>query len=588
MNEIEFLSDKLINKIAAGEVLESPASAVKELVENSIDAGARKIDIFIKGGGKVEITVSDDGHGISKLDLEKAISRHATSKLNTQTLNGIKTMGFRGEALSSIASVSDFTLKTNQNSSSSGYEIKAISGEIKYIKPVSQKKGTYVKLRNLFFSTPARLKFLKSENYESLRIKKLIQRFALVNYNIQFNLYINNKKVIKTIPILNKNIQFLNRVREVLGDEFVENSIELNCTENKLTLFGLLGVPTFNHSNSSNQFIFVNNRIVTDKSLNIIFKVAYRDLISHQRFPQLLVNIICPLDWVDVNVHPMKNEVRFLDTNYIKSFVIGSIKNSLKMIGHQNSNLVSTKLINKITKNSKIQNSLILKKNDDHSNRILKKDFDNNEKYSHDSKFKIDETKKNLQPLGFAKSQFHENYIISQTEKGIIIIDQHAAHERIVYEQMKEDFYKNKIKSQILLIPVIINVEKLVISDVEKKFRLLEKYGLKIEIFGTSSVVVREVPSIISNCDVEKLFKELINEIINDENFDTIEAEINKICSTMACHGSIRSGRVLQVDEMNDLLRKIEQTDFSGQCNHGRPTYVELKLDEIEKLFGRK
>ena len=588
MNEIEFLSDKLINKIAAGEVLESPASAVKELVENSIDAGARKIDIFIKGGGKVEITVSDDGHGISKLDLEKAISRHATSKLNTQTLDGIKTMGFRGEALSSIASVSDFTLKTNQNSSSTGYEIKAISGEIKYIKPVSQKKGTCVKLRNLFFSTPARLKFLKSENYESLRIKKLIQRFALVNYNIQFNLYINNKKVIKTIPILNKNIQFLNRVREVLGDEFVENSIELNCTENKLTLFGLLGVPTFNHSNSSNQFIFVNNRIVTDKSLNIIFKVAYRDLISHQRFPQLLVNIICPLDWVDVNVHPMKNEVRFLDTNYIKSFVIGSIKNSLKMIGHQNSNLVSTKLINKITKNSKVQNSLIFKKNDDHSNRILKKDFDNNEKYSHDSKFKIDETKKNLQPLGYAKSQFHENYIISQTEKGIIIIDQHAAHERIVYEQMKEDFYKNKIKSQILLIPVIINVEKLVISDVEKKFRLLEKYGLKIEIFGTSSVVVREVPSIISNCDVEKLFKELINEIINDENFDTIEAEINKICSTMACHGSIRSGRELQVDEMNDLLRKIEQTDFSGQCNHGRPTYVELKLDEIEKLFGRK
>lgn len=588
MNKIEFLPNNLINKIAAGEVLESPASAVKELVENSIDAGARKIDIFIKGGGKAEITVSDDGHGMSKIDLEKVISRHATSKLSTQTLNGIKTMGFRGEALSSIASVSDFTLKTNQNSDSSGYEINAICGEIKYIKPVSQKKGTYVNLRNLFFSTPARLKFLKSENYESFRIKKLIQRFALVNYNIQFNLYINNKKVIKTIPLMDKNNQFLDRVREILGNEFVENSIELNCSEKKFTLFGLLGIPTFNHSNSGNQFVFVNNRIVTDKTLNIIFKVAYRDLISHKRFPQLVVNIICPLDWVDVNVHPMKNEVRFQDTNYIKSFIIGSIKNTLKMIGYQNSNQVSSKLINKITTNSKIQNSLFFKKNDDHSNRISKNDFNIKESYPHDSMVTTDKTTLNLHPLGFAKSQFHENYIISQTEKGIIIIDQHAAHERIVYEQMKDDFYKKKIKSQILLIPVVINVEKLVIDEVEKKFGLLKKYGLKIEIFGTRSIVVREVPSIISNCDVEKLIEELINEIINDEHFDTIEEEINKICSTMACHGSIRSGRELQVDEMNDLLRKIEQTDFSGQCNHGRPTYVELKLDEIEKLFGRK
>lgn len=587
MNDIEFLSENLINKIAAGEVLERPASAVKELVENSIDAGANKIDIFIKNGGKVEITVLDNGCGIYKDDLKKAISRHATSKLKSKKIDSIKTLGFRGEALSSIASVSDFTLRSNKNINSDGYEINAVSGQIKYLKPASQKKGTYVNIRNLFFSTPARLKFLKSENHESFLIKKLIQRFALVNHNVQFNLFINGKKVIRTDKILNSNEQFLNRVKEVLGSEFLQNSIEINRCDNNLKLCGLLCVPTFNHSNSSNQFVFVNNRIINDKSLNSIFKVAYRDLISHKRFPQLILNIVCPLDWVDINVHPMKNEVRFQDLNFIKSSIISSIKNSLKKIGYQNSKEVSSKLLENITKNSEVKN-LDFKKKDNFTNLLFKKDFNVIQDNLKEFEVSINESESNHYPLGFAKSQFHQNYIISQTEKGIVIVDQHAAHERIVYEKLKEDFYKNKIKSQILLIPVVIDVEKLMIEDIKKRLCLFEKYGLKIEIFGISSIIVREIPSLISNCDVKKLVEELLNDLINDEHFDTIESEINKICSSMACHGSIRSGRVMQVEEMNDLLRKIEKTKFSGQCNHGRPTYVELDLNEIEKLFGRK
>jgi len=578
MSKIEILSDDLINKIAAGEVIERPASAVKELVENSIDANSKKIDIYIKNAGKSEITVSDNGSGIEKSQLKKAVIRHSTSKINSNLLNKIKTMGFRGEALSSIVSVSDFTIRANCKNDLEGHEINLTAGNLTYSKPASQKKGCFVSVKNLFYSTPARLKFLKSSSYETLLIKRLIQKFAIIHFDKEFNLVVNNKKVINTK--LNSELdvkeQLKKRAAEILGQDFIENTIEFEEKQNQLCVTGLLGLPTYSYSNSNNQYIYVNGRIINDKSLNTIVKVAYRDLLFHDRFPQVIINIKCPFDWVDVNVHPMKNEVRFKDKDLLNSFLIKSIKSSLVTLGYKNSNKSSFELINKFQSKNNFQKNLILKENSEIENRAYT-EVKTNEKKSLD-----------YFPLGFAKSQFHENYIISQTKDGIIIIDQHAAHERIIYEKLKEDFYNKKIKTQILLIPIIINVDNIILNSLKKKFLNLEKFGLKIEPFGSDSLILREIPAIIAESNLQKLIEALISEFVNEESFDSIEVEINKICSTIACYGSIRSGRELQIEEMNDLLRKMENTDFSGQCNHGRPTYIKLSLTDIEKLFGRK
>ncbi len=578
MNKIEILSDDLINKIAAGEVIERPASAVKELVENSIDANSKKIDIYIKDAGKTEITVSDNGSGIEKSQLKKAVIRHSTSKINSNLLNKIKTMGFRGEALSSIVSVSDFTIRANCNNDLDGHEINLTAGNLTYSKPASQKKGCFVSVKNLFYSTPARLKFLKSASYETLLIKRLIQKFAIIHIDKEFNLIVNNKKVINTRQNSELDVkeQLKKRAAEILGQDFVENTIEFEEKQNELCVAGLLGLPTYSYSNSNNQYIYVNGRIINDKSLNTIVKVAYRDLLFHDRFPQVIINIKCPFDWVDVNVHPMKNEVRFKDKDLLNSFLIKSIKSSLATLGHKNSNKSSFELINKFQSKNNFQKNLILKENSEIENK------------ANTEVKKIEKKSLDYLPLGFAKSQFHENYIISQTKDGIIIIDQHAAHERIIYEKLKEDFYNKKIKTQILLIPIIVNVDNIILNSLKKKFLNLERFGLKIEPFGPDSLILREIPAIIAESNLQKLIEALISELVNEESFDSIEIEINKICSTIACYGSIRSGRELQIEEMNDLLRKMENTDFSGQCNHGRPTYIKLSLIDIEKLFGRK
>ncbi|MFL2661045.1 MAG: DNA mismatch repair endonuclease MutL [Alphaproteobacteria bacterium] len=579
MGQIKELSDNIINKIAAGEVLERPASAVKELVENSLDANAKVIDIIVRDGGKTEISVSDDGIGIQEEDLKKAVSRHATSKLNENNFDRIKTLGFRGEALSSIVSVAEVTLRTSAKDNSEGYEMKIISGEEKYCKPIKKKRGCLVRVNNLFFSTPARLKFLKSENYESLLIKRLVQKFSLIFFDVQFNLRINNKQLISTVPSNDKNWKdrFFRRVDNLLGSEFLENSVELSEEKNNVKIFGLIGLPTFNYSNSNNQFIFVNNRIINDKALNSIMRVAYKDFMFHDRFPQLILNIQCPHEHLDINVHPMKNEVRFENFSFLKSFIISSIRLKLQFITDKPSVINSPRSLNR-NNTGDYQTKLSLKEENtyDFESVEQKKDYIY-QNYDIES-----------YPLGHARSQFHNNYIISQTNEGIVIVDQHAAHERIVYEELKDNYYNKKINTQILLIPIIINLEKLDLDVIENKLILLERYGLKIEFFGSTSVIVREVPAIIANCDIKLLVEKLIQEIVDDQHFDSLEVQVNKICSTLACYGSIRSGRELQVEEMNNLLRKMEQTKYSAQCNHGRPTFIKLDLNEIEKMFKRK
>ena len=577
---IKILSDDLINKIAAGEVLERPSSAVKELVENSIDANAHEINIFIRDGGKTEIIVSDDGDGINSNQIELAVRRHATSKLSLKNFNNISSLGFRGEALPSIASVSEMLIKTKTENDDEGTSLEISSGVTESIKPVQQKKGTQITVRNLFFSTPARLKFLKSENYESLTIKRIIQKLAICNYRISFNLYINKKLILSTKKVGEENNFNLlkKRVLEILGNQFLENSIYFDEKVEDFRFYGFLGVPTFHYSNTNNQYVFVNERVIQDKSLNVLFKLAYRDFISYDRFPQFISFIQCPFSEVDVNVHPSKNEVRFKDIKFLRSRIINLVKDNLKKVNHFASTINTTRALDKFSKVNP-QNSLELKNISEDNSLNFK---------SINEKQESKETQKKNFPLGYAKSQFHNTYIISQTNEGIVIVDQHAAHERIVYERIKNDIYENNIKTQILLIPVVIDLDKSALHVLTDSLDKVKSYGLVIEPFGTESIVVREIPAILSDSDVKSLALDIINELIENNDSSSVEEQINKICSKMACHGSIRAGREMQPNEMNDLLRKMESTPFSGQCNHGRPTHVELKLNDIERLFGRK
>ena len=577
---IKILSDDLINKIAAGEVLERPSSAVKELVENSIDANAHEINIFIRDGGKTEIIVSDDGDGINSNQIELAVRRHATSKLSLKNFNNISSLGFRGEALPSIASVSEMLIKTKTENDDEGTSLEISSGITESIKPVHQKKGTQITVRNLFFSTPARLKFLKSENYESLTIKRIIQKLAICNYRISFNLYINKKLILSTKKVGEENNFNLlkKRVLEILGNQFLENSIYFDEKVEDFRFYGFLGVPTFHYSNTNNQYVFVNERVIQDKSLNVLFKLAYRDFISYDRFPQFISFIQCPYSEVDVNVHPSKNEVRFKDIKFLRSRIINLVKDNLKKVNHFASTINTTRALDKFSKVN-LQNSLELKNISEDDSLNFK---------SINEKQESKETQKKNFPLGYAKSQFHNTYIISQTNEGIVIVDQHAAHERIVYERIKNDIYENNIKTQILLIPVVIDLDKSALHVLTDSLDKVKSYGLVIEPFGTESIVVREIPAILSDSDVKSLALDIINELIENNDSSSVEEQINKICSKMACHGSIRAGREMQPNEMNDLLRKMESTPFSGQCNHGRPTHVELKLNDIERLFGRK
>ncbi|MBD22169.1 MAG: hypothetical protein CL572_00690 [Alphaproteobacteria bacterium] len=578
---IKILSDDLINKIAAGEVLERPSSAVKELVENSIDANANEINIYIRDGGKTEIIVSDNGDGINSNELPLAIKRHATSKLSLENFNNISSLGFRGEALPSIASVSEMLIKTKTENDKEGTSIEISSGLTESIKPVNQKKGTHITVRNLFFSTPARLKFLKSENYESLTIKKIIQKLAMCNYKINFKLYINNKLVLSTKKINDANNYNLlkNRTSEILGNQFLENTLYFDEKVDDFRFFGFLGVPTFHHSNTNNQYIFINKRVIQDKSLNVLFKLAYRDFISYDRFPQFISFIQCPKSEVDVNVHPSKNEVRFKDIKSLRSRIISLVKNNLKKVNHFASTVNTERAIDKF---SKFTSQSLLELNDPSESSSLNLESINDKLESENIN-----QKKNF-PLGYAKSQFHNTYIISQTNEGIVVVDQHAAHERIVYERMKSEIYNKNIKTQILLIPVVIDLDKSMLNVLVDLLDKVRNYGLVIEPFGNDSIIVREIPAILSDCDVKILALDIINELIENNDSSSVKEQINKICSKMACHGSIRAGREMQINEMNDLLRKMETTPFSGQCNHGRPTYVELKLNDIERLFGRK
>lgn len=602
--KIRQLSDITVSRIAAGEVIEKPASVVKELVENSIDAGATKIDIIVESAGKNLIVVSDNGCGMAKEDLALSVQRHTTSKLNESDIMDIKNFGFRGEALPSIGSVSRMTISTHDSESGKSWQIYVEGGNIGGVTESSHICGTQIEIRDLFFATPARLKFLRSDRSELSSCIDTVKKIAMAHPDISFSLTSDGKNILKL-----KASDIDKRITEILGEDFIENSTMARLDHPEIRLHGRISLPTYNRAAAVDQFLFINNRPVKDKILATAVKVAYQDFLARDRHPVLALFLEVDPHLVDVNVHPAKSEVRFHDPNMIRGLLISSIKNSIESGSHK----VSSTNADKALANFSLQQP---------STGFFRQDFAARDsavanfrpiqapsyKDAKPTSEKINFTttpmsrsefahvelpkqtdEKTDYPLGAACTQVHKTYIVSQTPDSLIITDQHAAHERLVYEQLKAQIAKNGILTQRLLIPEIVILPDEKRADaIGSKIKDLAALGLVIERFGEKSVIVREVPSLIGTSDPVKLIQDIADNLLErGENVSLTELS-EHITETFACHHSIRSGRIMNIAEMNELLRQMEQTPFSGQCNHGRPTYIELKIKDIEKLFGRR
>ena len=605
---IRVLPDNLVNQIAAGEVIERPLSVVKELVENAIDAGADQIDISLLDGGKTLIVVQDNGSGMTKEELKLCVCRHATSKLEDDDLFDVKHFGFRGEALPSIGAVSRLRIQSRKQGKEDGFQIEVSGGKKSDVSPAAISKGTRIEVRDLFYTTPARLKFLKSDVSELGGCVDMIEKIAVANPNISFSLSHNNKQ--KLAYNAHQGELFdarLKRVGEVMGKDFKQNSLLVNVSREYVCVSGYVSLPTLNKANSLSQYLFVNNRPVRDKLLLGAIKGAYQDVLASNRYPMCALFVDVLPQYVDVNVHPQKAEVRFLDSALVRSLVVGAIRQALSMGDRQTADTLDLSAFAKseVPMSFEPHGSGMLKEQalEMHFPRAIKSPYraparfdralpDLQQAYSVKVDVDVEDMPENAEqmpPLGFAKAQFHNTYIISQTLDSIVIVDQHAAHERIVMEKLKSNLTcEQKVASQMLLIPEVVDLSILEKASVTENISNFEKLGLVVDEFGPQAVIVREVPALIANADIQKLIKDLAAEIGEWGTAFSLEEKMHRICATMACHGSVRAGRKLNIDEMNRLLRDMEKTEHSGQCNHGRPTYIVLKLSDIEKLFARR
>ncbi|MFK5980359.1 MAG: DNA mismatch repair endonuclease MutL [Rhizobiaceae bacterium] len=596
------LSESVINQIAAGEVVERPASVVKELIENAVDAGASRIDVVTAAGGKNLIKVSDDGGGMSREDLELSVERHCTSKLSEDLLD-IKTLGFRGEALPSIGSVSRLLITTRRVDEPHAWQIKVTGGKIEGPSPAALSKGSVVEVSDLFYSTPARLKFLKTDRAETNAITEIFKRMALAFPEIRFSIRGSDRSQLEYAPASR-----LERINQVLGKNFGENALEIDAARENVRLSGFASLPTYNRGNALHQFFFVNGRPVKDKSLLGAVRGAYSDFLAHSRHGVLALFIDIDPHFVDVNVHPAKTDVRFRDPGLVRGLIVGSLKQAFAQAGH----LASSEGTDGIMKafkpgefgqksNSSYQGAG--NANFDWKQSAYRPDSTPNgfheaqAEFSHESSpfaapsgsmSAVDEAQiaDTRHPLGAARAQLHKNYIVSQTENGLVIVDQHAAHERIVYEALKVGM-ENGIPSQILLIPEVVDLPEEDVNRLVQHAEALQQLGLSIEQFGPGAIAVRETPAMLGEVDAGELIRNLADEIAEWGSSDGLKDRLEFVAATMACHGSVRSGRLLKGDEMNALLRQMEVTPNAGQCNHGRPTYIELSLKDIERLFGR-
>ena len=606
---IKQLDETVINKIAAGEVVERPASAVKELIENSIDAGCSDITIEVADGGKTLIRVIDDGLGMSDIDLPIALRRHATSKLPNDNLLNINSFGFRGEALPSLGAVGRLRI-ISHNDGNGAHEINVNGGKISDIKPAARTLGTTIELRDLFYATPARLKFLRSTKSELKAITDTVKGLSISTPNVAFTLIDKtggkSRKILQVQKEKDVSLASIkNRLSRVLGKDFSKNSISIDVTREDVNLTGYVCLPTYARASNAMQYFFVNSRQVRDKQLIGALRAAYSDFMPRDRFPAAAIYINCRPDFVDVNVHPGKSEVRFRDPQGIRSLIVTGIRQVIAIEGHRSSSTLSTAALGamreqthqmpsanneQVTKNSK---NMDYNGNKRFFTRDVEPAFQETWKPSARDFQTKDEHANFIEefesfPLGAPIAQFGENYIISQNEDGIVIIDQHAAHERLVYEKLKEQAKDNKIEVQALLVPEILEFSEPEILVLMEYKDNLSKYGLKLNQFGINSIAVQEIPAILNSENIKKLIFDILDELTDLENSDTLEKKINAVLSRIACHGSIRSGRMLRTEEMNSLLREMENTPNSGQCNHGRPTHISIRMSDIERLFGRR
>ena len=606
---IRILPNNLVNQIAAGEVIERPASVVKELVENSIDAGATSIEVTLVDGGKSLIVVSDNGRGIDKDELPVAVERHATSKLPDDNLFNINFLGFRGEALPSISSVSRMTIVSRREGAENAWKIEVNGGEKSEIMPAAHPQGTRIEVRDLFYSAPARLKFLKTTPSETAQCVDILNRIALANPTISFYLSDENRKKVTLNACQGELFDArLKRLADVMGREFGDNSLLINAHRENLTITGYVSLPTLNKSNSLYQYLFVNNRPVRDKLLLGAIKGAYQDVLAHNRYPMAALYFDIDPAYVDVNVHPAKAEVRFYDNALVRGLLVSAVRQALTLGDHRSANnLDLAGFVHDNIPGFGENEVAVLQEHKPGGGNVPafrplmsqpRRQTELPELERKVFSVKVDEPcpavsaagdSGEVGPLGLAKAQFHDTYIISQTEDSIVIIDQHASHERIVMENLKASLLaENKVATQILLIPEIVDL------SLSEKTRLIEaaeelqKLGLSVEEFGSTAVIVREIPALLGDCDIKALIRDLAGEMAEWGKGFSLTDKLHTICATIACHGSVRAGRRLNIDEMNRLLRDMERTEHSGQCNHGRPTYVELKLKDIEKLFERR
>ncbi len=607
---IKQLSETLINQIAAGEVIERPSSATKELVENAIDAGATRIEIATAGGGKGLVRITDNGCGMSPADLELAVRRHCTSKIS-DTLDDIRTLGFRGEALPSIGSVAKLTITSRQQGAEQGSVISVTGGKVSDVRPAASNAGTIVEVRDLFFATPARLKFLKTERAEAAAITEVVKRMAIAFPHIRFVLSGTDRS---TLEIPSTGDDHLARMAQILGADFKDNAIEIDAGREDVTLTGFAGVPTFNRGNSAHQYVFVNGRPVQDKLLLSAIRGAYAETVPHGRYPVAVLSIALDPAFVDVNVHPAKSDVRFRDPGLIRALIVGAIRQALTRDGDRAATTGASQMMNAFRPGyspsglrpspfttapapwsaaTSPSRPLAVSGATQFSEAVQSHFSDittpraraeSRETYEAGASSSPEPT---LYPLGAARAQLHENYIIAQTENGLVIVDQHAAHERLVFEQMRNALHSKRPASQVLLIPEIIDLPEEDCDRLMDHATGFDALGLVIERFGPGAVAVRETPAMLGEVNVQGLVRQLADEIAEWDAASTLANKLEYVAATMACHGSVRSGRRMRPEEMNALLRQMENTPGSGQCNHGRPTYIELKLSDIERLFGR-
>ncbi|WP_409020729.1 DNA mismatch repair endonuclease MutL [Brevundimonas vesicularis] len=631
---IRRLPPETVNRIAAGEVVERPASAIKELVENALDAGACRIEIQADGGGLTRILIADDGKGIARDELPLAVERHATSKLEADDagdvdLLRINTLGFRGEALPSIGSVARLTITSRARDEDEAWAITVEGGDQRAVAPAGfpGPHGARVEVRDLFYATPARLKFMKSERAEAMAISEEIKRQAMAHEAVAFTLTLDGKTTLR-LPAEHPGFEGrLKRLGALLGREFEANALLIDQERDGVRLSGYAGLPTYSRGNAAHQFLFVNGRPVRDRLLQGALRGAYADFLARDRHPAAALFIdIDPL-YVDVNVHPAKAEVRFRDPALVRGLIVGGLRHALHAAGHRASTTVAADALAGFQPHTGVRPqgqhqptepsaagfsvwegwsrpaaaAQIIPGLSERSARV-------DHTWSGQAEAPSFRTLTEVQaehagqitpqptapidpidyPLGAARGQLHATYIVAQTRDGLVIVDQHAAHERLVYEKMKVQMEGGHVTRQALLTPEVVELDPAEAERVAAKAEELAEMGLIVEAFGSGAVLVRETPALLGDTDVQGLIRDIADDLSEHGAALSLKERMAEVCGTMACHGSVRSGRVLSAPEMNALLRQMEATPHSGQCNHGRPTYVELKLHDLEKLFGRK